>query len=151
MLKISLITLAVLGLIAAAGLAWARHNGYCTGGGHFEHVKARVARKLDLNETQSRQLDDFAEALRRLRGEWVERRAAIGDEVERLMAAPTLDREQVMALLEERHQAFAEHKREIVDAFADFSDSLQHEQRTRLVELIAERMQHRWGPRHWAY
>ena len=151
MLKISLITLAVLGLIAAAGFAWARHNGYCTGGGHFGQVKARVARKLDLDEAQSRQLDDFAEALRRLRGDWVERRAGIGGEVERLMAAPTLDREQVMALFEERHRALAEHKREIVDAFADFSDSLQPEQRTRLVELISERMQQRWIPRHWAH
>ena len=110
-----------------------------------------MARKLNLDEAQSQQLDGFAEALRRLRGDWVERRAGIGGEVERLMAAPTLDREQVMALVEERHRALAEHKREIVHAFADFSDSLQPEQRTRLVELIAERMQHRWGYRHWAH
>ena len=40
---------------------------------------------------------------------------------------------------------------EIVEAFADFSDTLAPEQRTRLAELIAKRAQHRFGPPGWAH
>lgn len=56
-----------------------------------------------------------------------------------------------MDLLTRRHEVIAERKHAAIDAFADFSDSLQPEQRTRLAELISKRMQHRWGPPHWAH
>lgn len=55
-----------------------------------------------------------------------------------------------MDLLPERHEAMGEGEREIVDAFADFSDSLQRDQRARLADLIAERLRHRWGSPRWA-
>ena len=66
------------------------------------------------------------------------------------LAGSSLDRDRVMALLDERHQAVNERKGEVVDAFATFSDSLQPEQRTRLAELIAGRVERRWGSPGWA-
>lgn len=151
MLKIALITLAILGVVAAGGIAWARHNGYCPGGDYLEQVTGRVSRRLDLNDEQNDRLLGFAEALRRLRGDWTERRTQWSDEIERLLAASTLDRDRATDLLAERHQTMAERKRELVDAFADFSDALQPDQRARLAELIAARMQHRWGPPRWTH
>jgi hypothetical protein len=56
MLKMSLITLAVVGIIAAVGIAWARHSGYCAGGDFLNHITARVSRKLDLNAEQNEKL-----------------------------------------------------------------------------------------------
>lgn len=150
MLKILLITLAIVAIIAT-GITWAKHNGYCRGGDFMQHITERVSRKLDLNDEQRLKLDAFAETLRELRGNWTERRGQMGVEVEGLLAAPLLDRDRVMALLEERHQALSNRKGEVVDAFADFSDSLRPEQRTRLAELIARRMERRWGPPGWSH
>ncbi|MGA7980990.1 MAG: periplasmic heavy metal sensor [Chromatiaceae bacterium] len=145
MLKMSLITLAVVGIIAAVGIAWARHSGYCAGGDFLNHITARVSRKLDLNAEQNEKLQGLAAMLRQLRGDWRERRPQVSPEIDSLLATKTLDRDLVMELLEKRRQAMAEHKRELVDAFADFSDSLRPEQRTRLAELITRRLQHRWA------
>lgn len=151
MLKISLITLAVLALVAAVGIAWARHNGYCARGDYLNHVSARVSRKLDLNDAQNQKLQGLAETLRTLRGDWSEGRVQRSEETKRLLAAPTLDRDQAAGLLTESHEAWVDRRREIVDAFADFSDALQPEQRTRLAEIISDRMQHRWGPARGAH
>ena len=149
MLKILLITLAIVA-ITVAGITWARHNGYCRGGDFMPHITERVSRKLDLNDEQKLKLEAFAETLRKLRGDWSERRTQMLAEVEDLLAGPSLDRDRVIALLDERHQAVNERKGEVVDAFANFSDSLQPEQRTRLAQLIAARMERRWGPPGWA-
>lgn len=151
MLKILLITLAVVGVLAAGGIAWARHNGFCAGGDHLEHVTERVSRKLDLGAEQNQKLQGLTEMLRKLRGDWAEHRTQRSGEIESLLAAPTLDRDRALDLLSQRHEAMAERKREIVDAFADFSDNLQPEQRARLAELISDRIQHRWGPPRWAH
>ena len=35
MLKTALIILAILGVVAAIGIAWAKHNGYCAGGDYL--------------------------------------------------------------------------------------------------------------------
>jgi Spy/CpxP family protein refolding chaperone len=150
MLKILLVSLAIAG-VAVGGFAWAKQNGYCSRSDLMGHVTERVARKLDLDDQQQAKLQTFAESLQSLRGDWSERRAAAREEVEALLASPSLDRERVMGLLDARHQALAEHQREVVDAFGEFSDSLRPEQRTRLAELIAQRMDHRWGPPHWAH
>lgn len=152
MLKILLVTLTILGVVAVSGIAWARYNGYCAGGDLTQRVTERVSRKLDLNEYQAAKLQGFAEKLQALRSGWSEGRNQIRGELEGLLAAPVLDRDRVTGLLDERHQALAERKGEIVDAFGDFSDSLEPGQRTRLAELITARLDHRWGgPPHGAH
>jgi len=151
MLKFLLTTLAVVGVVAFAGIAWAKHNGYCSDGNRLQHVTERISRKLDLTEAQKAKLQSFAETLHSLRGEGTELRAQLRDALDNLLAAPLLDRDRVTQLLEERHQAMEALKGELVDTFADFSDSLQPEQRTRLAELIAKRMEHRWGHSHSAH
>lgn len=151
MLKIVLTITAVIGLLAVLGAAWAKHNGYCAGGDRMQYVAERVARKLDLTDEQQAKLQTFTETLRQLRGDWGGRRKALTDELAGLLAAPSLDRNRVGELLDEQHQAMARRKGKIVDAFADFSDSLKPEQRTRLSELSGERLGHRWGHPHWTH
>ncbi len=151
MLKISLITLAVIIVLAGLGVAWARHHGYCAGGDHLDHVTARIAHKLDLNDEQNQRLQGLAETLRKLRGGWTENRTQRADEIGRLLAAPTLDRSRAMGLVKEGREALTENSQAVIDAFADFSDGLRPEQRAELAELIAKRMQRRWGPPRWAH
>ena len=44
MLKTILITLLVLGAVAAAGAAWAKHKGYCSADSLIHHITERVGR-----------------------------------------------------------------------------------------------------------
>lgn len=150
MLKILLIVLAILGVIAISGFAWAKHKGYCSGGDFMQRASERVSHKLELDDNQKAKLQGFTENLRTLRDDWSEGRSQVRDHVEDLLTAPSLDRDRVTALLDERHQTMTEREAALVNAFGDFSDSLKPEQRTRLAELIAERLNHRWGgPPHW--
>ena len=151
MLKAVLIVLVVMTVLAAGGMAWAKHRGYCSAEDRMHYMTERLGHKLDLNEGQKGHLQAFADQLREMRGERREARGAMNDRVGELLSASSLDREQAVALLDERHQAMSENKRALVDAFADFSDSLAPEQRSKLAGLIADRMGHRWGPPHWAH
>ncbi len=151
MLKTVLITLGVLGVIAVAGMAWAKHNGYCTAESRMQHITQRVGHKLDLKDDQLERLEVFAETLRGLRNESQEQRATMQDHVAELLSAPALDRDRAVGLIDERYQPMGDSKRALVDAFADFSDSLTPEQRSRLAGLIGDRLIHRWGHPRWAH
>ena len=119
--------------------------------GYLQRASEGISHKLDLNDEQNAHLQGLAQTLHGLREGWAEHRTELSAEIGRLLATPTLDRAAAMDMVQERHQAMTGHKQEIVAAFADFSDSLEPEQRDRLAEMIAERMQHRWGPSRWAH
>lgn len=149
MWKTLLIGTALVVVLGGAGVAWAKHAGYCDRGDRVQHLTERLTRKLDLNEGQQAKLQAFAEKLGALRAQRAERRGADREAVEQLLSAPQLDRDRAVELLDARLATVTGHKRELVEAFADFSDSLAPEQRERLAELISHRMNHRWGPPRW--
>ncbi len=150
-MKILLIISALIAVLAIAGLAWAGHRGICGHGDLVEHVAKRISHRLDLNVEQTKELQDFAEQIRGQRDDWAARRSQTRQEIDGLLVAPTLDRERLMALIDERHQDLNTRVRDLAEGFADFSDSLEPEQRTRLAELIGERMTRPWGPPRWVH
>mgnify|MGYP001550334379 FL=1 len=151
MLKTTLIVLLVLGMIAVAGVAWAKHNGYCSSEDRMQYVSERIDRKLDLNDDQKLHLESLIGALLELRSEQQDRRRGVNQDVTELLSAPMLDRDRAVALIDKRLQGIDDRKRTLVDAFADFSDSLAPEQRAELAELIEQRRMGRWGQHLWAY
>lgn len=92
----------------------------------------------------------MGEQFRGLRASWLERRTALRDELQMLLSSAVLDRERALEILDGRQQDLAMFGRELVAAFADFSDSLEPDQRNRLAELIGGRLDRRWGPACWA-
>ena len=151
MLKITLIVLGVLGILGVAGMAWAKHNGYCSTENRMQHVSERIGRKLDLNDDQQHRFESFIGTLRELRSEQKDRKRGVRQDVAELLSSPMLDRDRAFALIDERFRSIDGRKRTLVDAFADFSDSLEPEQRARLADLIEQRRMGRWGHHHWAY
>lgn len=151
MLKIVLVTLIVVGLLAGFGIAWAKHKGYCSAEGRMQHITERISHKLDLNDEQRSKLVALGEQFQALRGDWRDRRVDMRANVLDLLKNDRFDRERAQQMIEERQQSMAEHKRDMVDAFAEFSDSLDPEQRTRLAELIDHWSGHRWGHHAWAH
>ena len=151
MLKTVLIVLVVLVAIVAVGATWAKRSGYCSFEHRMHHMTERVGRKLDLNDSQQDRLEALVETVQGLRSERQDPRVVLQGHLTELLSEPSLDRDRAVAMIDERYQAMSDSKRTLVDAFADFSDSLQPDQRTRLVELIGSRMPHRRGPPGWAH
>ena len=151
MFKTTLIVLVVLGVIAVAGVAWAKHSGYCSSEDRMQYVSERIGRKLDLSDDQQGRLESLIGTLLKLRSEQQDRRRSVNQDVTDLLSAPMLDRDRAVALIDERLQGINDRKRTLVAAFADFSDSLTPEQRAQLAELIEQRRMGRWGHHHWAY
>jgi Spy/CpxP family protein refolding chaperone len=151
MLKTILITLAVLGVIAAAGMAWAKQSGYCSPENRLQKITERVGRKLDLNDDQQGLLEALTKTLRDLRIERQGLRVAMKESLTELLSEPSLDRDRATALIDGRYEDMKDSKLALVDAFADFSDSLAPEQRSRLTDLITDRMMERRGQHRWAH
>ncbi|MEA3411635.1 MAG: periplasmic heavy metal sensor [Pseudomonadota bacterium] len=151
MLKIVLITLVVVGVIAGFGIAWAKHKGYCSAEGRMQHVTERISKKLDLDDEQKSRLTALGERFQALRGDWREHRTELRADVQDLLKNDRFDRERALQMIDERQQTMIEGKRDMVNAFAAFSDSLEPEQRTRLAELIGEWSGHHRGHPGWAH
>lgn len=150
MLKIVLVTLLVVGLLVGFAIAWAKHQGYCSAEGRMQHITERISQKLNLNDEQRSKLVTLGEQFQALRGDWRERRIDMQANMLDLLKNDRFDRERAKQMIDERQQSMAEHKRDMVDAFAKFSDSLDPEQRTRLAELIDRWTSHHWGHHRWA-
>jgi len=151
MLKTILLSLAALSIVAGVGLAWAKHRGDCTEGARFGNITDRVARKLELTDSQKQKLESLTEVLRDRRSQWIERRSALREEVDGLLAAEKLDRERARELIDERHQAFMNRERELIDSLADFTDALEPDQRNKLAALIGKRMDRRSAHFDWSH
>lgn len=137
-------------VVLVGSVAWAKHRGYCRMGGP-ERMVEHVTDRLDLNETQKGKLETFGQSLARLRDQWRQKRREGKTELLSLLESPSLDRDKAAALLEQHHLAWRERGRELMDQFAEFSDSLSAEQREKLRTLIEERASRRWHGPAWSH
>jgi len=135
--KTILIIIAVLALLLISGLAIAHFKGYCGWPeARMAWVAKRLGSKLELDETQQTQLMQFKDqALEILHG-IRDGRPATTDAAIALLDNPRLDREQARRLLHDKQTRLASAAEQLVEAFADFSDSLNDTQRGKLQEMI---------------
>ena len=112
-----------------------------TGHRFADHLVARVAAKLDLDDDQQRRLAAWFEELQR------QREALTGlarsPELAGLFAGEQFPRESAQQLLDARLDALRAAGPSVVTAFADFFDSLDTEQRQALRFMMR-----RFGPGH---
>ncbi len=138
-------TFTIIALIAAAlllfgGIAAAKYRGVCSGpDGRAAWIAERIGSRLSLGETQQQQLDELLETLAGLRRDLQLSREQGRDGILRLIAEPQLDREQALTMLEQRLDLLSRRAPELIEAVADFTDSLDPTQREQLQEWIARR------------
>lgn len=95
----------------------------------------RLGRKLRLDAGQQARLETLQNRMHEVHNEIRELRRQTHAEVEKLISAEQLDREAAGKLLAVPRHAMEEHTPQMVDGFADFFDSLDGEQRSRLLGL----------------
>lgn len=108
-------------------------------------VVDRISGKLDLNAEQKAKLGVLADKLREQRNALVGSSADPRSEMQAIIAGPAFDRARASALLEGKLSAVHTKAPDVMNAAADFYDSLRPDQQAKVREFLASRG-HR-GPR----
>jgi len=158
-MKRSLIGVAVVATLLGGAAAWAKHRygglhnhvGWHTvSAAEAEPLKARmvdkISRELDLDAAQKAKLATLADRLREGRNAFVSGTPDPRAELRGLVAGPTFDRSKASALVQAQVGAVQTQSPVLINAMADFYDSLKPEQQAKLREFMAKRGPH--GERH---
>ena len=113
-------------------------------------VMNKVTSDLALNESQSAKLETLKDEVLKAREAMNQRREDSRDSINVLLQQPTLDRNQVLRLVEGHTEVVNQQAPAVVAALGDFYDSLNPEQQAQLREKL-QKFQGRMDkcPRHW--
>lgn len=139
---ISIVTLG--GLIACASPG---HHGKFGGmnADKAEFIVSRISSKLDLNEVQKQNLESLKDTILE------QKKLAKGDNndpretVKALLSQPVLDEAKVQSLVEERTTRVHLAAPKVISALANFTNSLNDEQRAEIIKMVDKFGKHR-GP-----
>ena len=102
-------------------------------------VVARVSSKLDLNDAQKQKLNVLADKMEAQRTAFIGKTADPRAEMQAVVAGDKFDRARAQALLEEKTRAVQANSPEVLNALADFYDSLNPDQQQKVRELMQQR------------
>jgi Spy/CpxP family protein refolding chaperone len=151
-MKRTFIGLAAVGALFGGLAAWAHHR-------HGPHIgwqamsaedasrmKARlvekVGRKLDLDEAQKAKLGALADQLREGRNAVVASTPDPRAELRKLVEGSSFDRNKANALVQAQIGALTTQSPALINAIADFYDSLKPEQQAKVRDFMARRGRH---------
>lgn len=139
---------ALFGTVAAfSHHHWHAHGWHAMSEEDAARLKTRLVekagRKLDLDEAQKALLGVLADRLREQRNALVGPTPNPRAELQALVGGPTFDRERAARLVQDKTTALQARSPEVIEALADFYDSLRPEQQAKVREFI-ERGR-RWG------
>ena len=147
-MKTFIIVIAVV-LLAVGGFAYAKFRGGCSGPeGRSEWITSRISQRLGLNEGQKAKLEALRQTYLGVRQDFIKNRTEGRGVMAELLSEPSLDRERAQAQFHEHQQTLTGHSREVIDAIAEFSDSLNPEQRETVVEWLNRPRHGRFGFAH---
>jgi hypothetical protein len=143
-MKTTIIILIVLGVLLVSGFSYAKYRGFCTGPvGKADWLTYRISKQLELDDEQQQQLDRLREkALELMQSARQDGPQGI-DQALQLLDAPQLDRERAYQIWDTKHSWIAAAGPQMIDAFANFSDSLNEDQRGKLQSMIKHHREHR--------
>jgi len=102
-------------------------------------VVNRVSSKLDLNDAQKQKLNVLADKMEAQRTAVIGKTADPRTEVQAIVAGSKFDRARAQGLLEEKTRAVQTSSPEVINALADFYDSLNAEQQQKVRDLMQRR------------
>ena len=102
-------------------------------------VIERVTKKLELNGEQQQKLGVLADKLQAQRTAFIGQTADPRAEVRQLVAGEKFDRARALSLLDEKTRVVQVSSPDVINAMADFYDSLNPTQQTEVRELMQKR------------
>ena len=127
----------------------------CNHGMHFgtaeergEWMVQKVSKELELNSIQQDKLVKLKNEFLSLRKELRDDRAQLRTDALAMLQQPTLDRDKANAMVSGQLATVNARSPAIIDAVANFYDSLDDTQRNEIREFIQHKIEHRYH-RHW--
>ena len=136
------IVIITAGTLLIGGVAACKHKMHSASAEERgEWVVDKVSKELELNDSQRIKLvevkDQFIAVRKSMRSDPEEARK----EVLAMLKQPTMDREKVNAMVNQKIAMVSEKSPSIIDAIGNFYDSLDDSQRAELSEFIEEKME----------
>lgn len=136
------IVIITAGTLLIGGVAACKHKMHSASAEERgEWVVDKVSKELELNDSQRIKLvevkDQFIAVRKSMRSDREEARK----EVLAMLKQPTMDREKVNAMVNQKIAIVSEKSPSIIDAIGNFYDSLDDSQRAELSEFIEEKME----------
>jgi hypothetical protein len=114
-----------------------------------EWIVEKVSKELELNATQEANLIEVKNGFLSLRADLSDDRSQMKTEVLAMLQQPTLDRDKMNAMVNGQMATINSRSPLIIDAVANFYDSLDDTQRSELREFIQHKIEHHHGHRYW--
>jgi Spy/CpxP family protein refolding chaperone len=137
------IAIITVGTLLVGGVAACAHRiHHATPEERGEWVVEKISKKLELNEAQKIKLVDLKDEVLAVRKSMRSDREQNRAEVLAMLKQPTMDRQKVNSMVQQKIDQASKHTPEVVDAIANFYDSLDDEQRAELAEHIEDKLEH---------
>lgn len=102
-------------------------------------VVERVSSKLDLNDAQKQKLNVLADKMEAQRTAFMGKATDPRAEMQAIVSGDKFDRARAQTLLEEKTRAVQTNSPEVINALADFYDSLNSEQQQKVRDVMQRR------------
>lgn len=133
-MKISLILISVLAMVTMT-LGGCAHR-FTTPEQRADHFVTIISKKLDLNEEQKANLDTLRDEVLAVREGLEDKREENRSIVRNLLGDPVLDQNKATALVNDHFDDLSSQSPRIVAALANFWDSLNPEQQSKIREKV---------------
>lgn len=110
-------------------------------------IVEKISSELELTEPQVEKLEDVRDQMMNARKQMHQERKVAREDILNLLGQSSLDRDQSLAMINQRLDAIRDKAPQLVNALGDFYDSLTPEQRQELRERIEQKMA-RFESRH---
>ena len=131
---------------------------YAKNGHHGFHMKERLTEKLQLDDTQSNQLDSLIETMKTTKMAFKSSETVKLDDIFSLLDADKLNQEEAMVMVRQKLAEVEEHAEIMIASTATFTDSLSADQRATLKKMAKDRSEnhrrrhkrgdHNYGQKH---
>ena len=136
------IVIITAGTLLIGGVAACKHKMHSASAEERgEWVVDKVSKELELNDSQRIKLVEVKDQFIAVRKSMRSDREEVRKEVLAMLEQPTMDREKVNAMVNQKIAIVSEKSPSIIDAIGNFYDSLDDSQRAELSEFIEEKME----------
>lgn len=138
------IIFSLLGIFTLAGSAVYAFGGH----GHnpekrAEHIVEKISKKLALNDVQKAKLVEAKEVILAARKDMHSSKNGMHKNLTDVLSGDTLDREKVLSLINAKTNAVESKAPVIINAVANFYDSLDQEQQAKIRNKVEKHLKHK--------
>ncbi len=146
-----IITTAVLtfGIIGGA-IAYGKSK-FCDHAARADYMASYVSEKLELNESQDLVLNALKDQLQNTRNQMKEEMTQAHEQMRELFTADSFDQAKALELLSDKTSAVNANAPDVMVALGNFLDSLNAEQKAKILEFMDHKSEGRFGHRGFGH